>query len=342
MSLTNTAVVLTVLLTPLTGRWAAAEVYDPLQVDLEAIVAPIDATVRDASRQREIPVRIYLPADLPGENEATAPAPVVLFSHGLGGSRENNPYLGRHWAARGYAVVFMQHVGSDESVWQDVGPLRRMAALRNAASAENFMLRAKDVPAVLDQLAAWNAAASSDEGVAGQLAGRFDLTRVGMSGHSFGAVTTQAVSGQAYAGGRVALADPRIAAAVLLSPSTPRRGDPAEAFGGVNLPWLLMTGTRDEARIGGQTAASRRQVFPALPPGDKYELVLDGAEHSAFGDRKLPGDQSPRNPNHHRAILALSTAFWDAYLRDDAAAKSWLQGDGPRSVLQDTDLWQQK
>jgi len=53
------------------------------------------------------------------------------------------------------------------------------------------------------------------------------------------------------------------------------------------------------------------------------------AEHSAFGDRPLPGDQKPRNPNHHRAILALSTAFWDAYLRGDAAARAWLQGARP-------------
>ncbi len=33
---------------------------------------------------------------------AHALAPVVLFSHGLGGSREGNPYLGHHWAAGGF------------------------------------------------------------------------------------------------------------------------------------------------------------------------------------------------------------------------------------------------
>jgi hypothetical protein len=83
-------------------------------------------------------------------------------------------------------------------------------------------------------------------------------------------------------------------------------------------------------------------VYPALPPGSKYELVLDGAEHSAFTDRPLPGERGGRNPNHHRAILALSTAFWDAYLREDSAAKTWLDGDGPRSVLDAKDRWQRK
>jgi hypothetical protein len=47
-----------------------------------------------------------------------------------------------------------------------------------------------------------------------------------------------------------------------------------------------------------------------------------------------------RNPNHHRVILALSTAFWDAYLRGDAQALAWLNGSGPRSVLEAADLWQ--
>jgi hypothetical protein len=70
--------------------------------------------------------------------------------------------------------------------------------------------------------------------------------------------------------------------------------------------------------------------------------VLDGAEHSAFSDRALPGDQGTRNPNHHRAILGLSTAFWDSYLRGDAAARAWLDGSGARSVLEKADRWLRK
>jgi hypothetical protein len=106
-----------------------------------------------------------------------------------------------------------------------------------------------------------------------------------------------------------------------------------------------MTGTKDVAPIGGQTVESRLAVFPALPPGDKYELVLDGAQHSVFTDRAMIGDNQPRNPNHHRAILAISTAFWDTYLRNDAAAKQWLRDHGPkgpRSVLEKRDKWQSK
>ena len=275
------------------------------------------------------PLRVHLPQD-------RSLAPVVLFSHGLGGSREGNAYLGTHWALRGYAAVFLQHPGSDSSVWRDVPQRQRRQAMEQAAGAGNLLLRVKDVKVVLDQLAQWN----EDAGHA--LSGRLDLGRVGMSGHSFGAVTTQAVSGQRFRG-RLSLTDPRIKAAIAMSPSRPRRGgDSAESFGDVGIPWLLMTGTRDLAPIGGADLASRLAVFPALPPGGAYELVLDGAEHSAFSDRPLPGDAAPRNPNHHRAILALSTAFWDAWLRGDGAARRWLDGDGPSSLLEKADRWQRK
>ena len=313
------------------GRALAADgAYDPLAVSNQRRPETLDLSVTDTERQREIPIRIYLPSE-------KAPAPVVLFSHGLGGSREGCAYLGEHWAGRGYVAVFLQHPGSDTSVWKDAPLGQRMAAMQKAAGAQNFMLRVKDVPAVLDQLERWNRSDGHP------LAGRLDMKRVGMSGHSFGAVTTQAVSGQIFTRGGMSLTDSRIKAAIAFSPSTPRDGsDPKQAFGAVKIPWMLMTGTKDLAPIGGTDMASRLGVFPALPPGGKYELVLWGAEHSAFTDRALPGDTEKRNPNHHRVILALSTAFWDAWLRQDPAARAWLDGDGPSSVLEKNDRWQKK
>ena len=306
---------------------AGAAVYDPLAVRTPES-QPLDLTVHDSKRARDIPVRSYLP-------DARASAPVVLFSHGLGGSREGNRFMGEHWSGRGYAAVFLQHPGSDTAVWRDVPAAQRLAAMRKAASLDNFLLRVRDVPAVLDALAAWNAGADHP------LRGRLDLARAGMSGHSFGAVTTEAVSGEAFPGG-ISFTDRRIRAAIAFSPSSPRARDPKQAFGSVRIPWLLMTGTKDTVIIGDANLESRLAVFPALPPGEKYELVLDRAEHSAFTDRALPGDTEPRNPNHHRAMLAISTAFWDAYLRQDAAARTWLDGGGPRSVLESKDRWQKK
>jgi predicted dienelactone hydrolase len=305
--------------------------YDPLAVSTEKLTEPIDIIVDDGAREhREIPLHIYLPV-------TKSPAPVVLFSHGLGGTNRGSAFLGKHWAARGYVAVFVQHPGSDDTVWRDKPFADRLNAMRKAAGLDNFMLRVKDIPVVLDQLDRWNQNPNH------ALAGRLDMKKIGMSGHSFGAVTTQAVSGQTYPLGGTSLADKRIKAAIAFSPSSPRKGiEPKQAFGAVPIPWMLMTGTKDIAPIGDQDAKSRLAVFAALPPGGKYELVLDNAEHSVFTERPLPGDKEKRNPNHHRVILAMSTAFWDTYLRDDAEAKAWLDGDGPQHVLEHGDKWQKK
>lgn len=301
--------------------------YDPLALEAGLRRSPVDLTVRDAARKRDLPVLVYLPAN-------STPAPVVLFSHGLGGSRNGSAFLGKHWSARGYVAVFLQHPGSDDSVWKGQPASRWMKSMKQAASLANFRLRVQDVVAVLNQLEAWSADKSSP------LAGRLDLKKVGMSGHSFGAVTAQAVSGEAFPLRGQEFTDPRIRACLVLSPSAPRIGRASKAFGSVKIPWLLMTGTKDVAPIGHADLKSRLAVYPALRGAPKYELVLHNAEHSVFTDRALPGDREPRNPHHHRVILALSTAFWDAYLRGDAAALAWLHGPGPRSVMEAEDRWQ--
>lgn len=304
--------------------------YDPLALPRAAEAPkPLDLDVVDAERGRTVPIRVWLPS-------GTAPTPVILVSHGLGGSREGPAYLGRHWQARGFGVVYLQHPGSDEAVWRDLPFAERLPALKAAADLPNTLARYADVRSVLDALEAWNA----DEGHT--LFRRLDRARVGMTGHSFGAVTTQGVAGQAIRGGRRPFTLARIEAALLMSPSPPPTGDAATAFGTVNIPWMIMTGTEDGSPIGRTTPEARREVFRALPPGSKYELVLDGGEHQAFGDRVLPGSKRPRDPNHHRVVLALSTAFWDAFLRGDESARAWLESDAPRGVLAEGDGWQWK
>ncbi|MEI6177330.1 MAG: dienelactone hydrolase [Verrucomicrobiota bacterium] len=302
----------------------AEAVYDPLKVTNVDIVSKT-FDVRDAVRDRSLPVRVYLP-------DATEPAPVILFSHGLGGSRDNNSYLGNHWAKRGYIVVFIQHPGSDEAVWKEKKTGQRMGAMKQAASVENFISRNKDIPIVIDALSAWN----SDK--TNPLHDRFDLKHIGMSGHSFGAVTTQSVAGQSAAGGRVSFTEPRLSAAVMMSPSPPARGDPAMAFGSIKIPCLLMTGTLDDSQIGNSQAADRLKVFPNLTGAPAWQVVFDKATHMSFGERDMKGNSETGN-RYHKPILALTTAFWDAQLRGDKAAKAWLNGSGARSVLDPKDQW---
>jgi dienelactone hydrolase len=309
-----------------------AAVYDPAITPYNSKFNTMDVTIHDNSGARDIPIKIYLP-------DATAPTPIILYSHGLGGSREESSYLAKHWAARGYTVVYHQHPGSDIDIWKNIPERRRFKrfmAMKKGISYQNFILRVEDVDRVLEQLDKWN----QTEGH--ELEGRLDLKKVGMSGHSFGARTAQAVGGQAFTESNDKFTNSRITAALLMSPSSPK-GSSKDAFGTVSIPWMLMTGTNDTAPFGRNSdATTRLTIFPALPSGGKYELVLYNAEHLAFTDHALKDSSEPRNPNHHKVILGLSTAFWDAYLREDDAAMVWLDGEGPESVLHKHDTWQKK
>ena len=285
----------------------------------------------DASRSRTVPVKVYLPA---GE----APTPVVLFSHGLGGSREGNPYLGNHWASEGYVAIFLQHPGSDRSVWEDASPRGRLTALKSAANLEATRNRLDDVPFVIDQLETWNAEADHP------LEGRLDLESIGLAGHSYGAVTTLGLTDRTF-GGQRTLHEKRIDAFLPMSPQPGKVGSPGDFFGSVSVPVLCMTGTEDGSPIDPTLSpADRRKVYAAFPSGDKYQLVFDGAHHFAFGGSGNATKQRARNPNHHPAIQAISTKFWDAYLKRDPAARAWLQSEAPREAcsLAEGDVWEWK
>jgi predicted dienelactone hydrolase len=232
--------------------------------------------------------------------------------------------------------VFLQHPGSDNAIWEDVPRLKRFSELRKAASWKNLKLRVGDVSSAIDQLEAWNAKEGHP------LFGRLDLRHIGMSGHSFGATTTQNVSGQRNLEIKP---EPRIRAAIPMNPSMPRTRNPERTFQTVEIPWLCMTGTNDESLIGGASAESRRKVFESLPEGSKYELVLSEAEHFAFTETSLEFGRkksAERNPNHQPAIKAISTAFWDSYLLENAEARAWLDGETVRTVLEEADAWQAK
>lgn len=283
----------------------------------------------DADRSRTVPLKIY-------RVPSTDPRPVIVFSHGLGGSRENSAYLGEHWAAQGYVAVFVQHLGSDESVWKEAPAAGRLATMRAAASAKSLLERLGDIPFVLDQLEKWNVMEAHP------LRGALDLEKIGMCGHSFGAVTTQAMMGQRFPGGKSA-GEARFDAFLAMSPSTGRGFSAAESFGHVDRPVLCMTGTEDDSPIQPEvTPESRREVYGALPPGDKFQLVFDGAGHFAFSDSKR--FEARRLARHHEAILILSTRFWDAYLKGDGTAESWLKSTAPRddAKLVEADRWEWK
>lgn len=283
----------------------------------------------DASRNRQVPAKIYYP-------EMGTALPVVLFSHGLGGTREGYEYLGRHWASWGYVSVHLQHVGSDDSVWRGLAPAEAIAAMnRAAANPVNAINRPLDVRFALDQLTRMN----EEEG---PLKGRLDLTRVGMAGHSFGGWTTMACIGQtlpALAKRTSPLADPRIKAAIAMSAPAPKR-DPQRAVANIKVPLMHMTGTLDDSPIGDTKASERRIAFDALNGPEQYLVIFIGGDHMVFSGRvrgaeALLGMQSGggKDDVFRSLIVQGTTAFWDWYLKGDEKAGEWLRHGGYAAVL---------
>ena len=149
----------------------------------------------DERRQRPIPCRHYLP-------QGVARTPLILFSHGLGGDRDNGERWLRHWVSHGYRGLALQHAGSDAAVMAG-SPMALRRALTAATTPEQSLARLADLGFVLDEVWRRQAVDPAWAGV--------DLERVGLAGHSYGAVTTQAMAGERRTYGPP-VAEPRLRA----------------------------------------------------------------------------------------------------------------------------------
>lgn len=105
---------------------------------------------------------------------------------------------------------------------------------RMASDWRNAIERPRDVSFAIDQLEKANAPG-------GELAGKLDLKRIGVAGHSFGAYTAMAIAGQT--GGRSSFRDPRVSAAIAMSAPAPKGNgtyakiDPRSLCGGSSCFW---------------------------------------------------------------------------------------------------------
>lgn len=302
------------------GDTTSAAVYkqspEPIQVEV------VRYDWRDGKRDRKVPVKIYFP------KSASGPFPVIIFSHGLGGSRENYEYLGRHWASHGYVSVHLQHLGSDDAVWKNGAGMGRMEAMRKAAAnPRNAINRPLDVSFAIDQLEKLNQEKSPFQK-------RLDLERIGVAGHSFGAFTVLATIGQTFlprSAGESRMADPRVKAGIAMSaPVGIDRGHFDQAFAGVKVPCFHMTGTRDFSPIGDTRPEDRRVPFDHISGADQFLITFKDGDHMIFSGRGPVRIGAEKDEHFQKLICASSTAFWDAYLRGDAKAKQWLMQDFER------------
>jgi hypothetical protein len=119
------------------------------------------------------------------------PYPVILFSHGWRGFREQNTFQMQELASHGYIVVSIQHTyGAILTVFPDgtIAPNNPLA-LPSGAPDDEYDLAARklaaqwaaDIGYTLDTLAEWNT-----DDPAGRFTNLFDLERIGAMGHSTG------------------------------------------------------------------------------------------------------------------------------------------------------------
>ena len=273
-------------------------------------VASFNVDWKDDKRSRSVPVKIYHPKGL------TMPAPVIVFSHGTGGTRETYTYLANFWTSHGYVCVHPQHAGSDSKAILAFGNIKD--GLKKAVSnPQNAVERVRDVTFVLDQLAKLD----KDDAT---LKGKLDLDAVGVAGHSFGAHTSLAAAGQLMAG--TDLRDKRVKAIIPMSAPAPKL-NADRAFAGITIPSLHMTGTLDDSPVGDTTAKERRIPYDKITKADKYFINFEGGDHMIFSGRITKGDRK-QDADFQRVIKQTSLAFWDAYLKNDAMAAEWLNGAG--------------
>ena len=260
---------------------------------------------------------VVLPAPGRGEDlrvRVSAPAtgqrlPVIVFSHGFGGSLDGYAPLADFWAAHGFAVVQPTHLDSRTLGLPPEDPRTPLI----------WRIRVEDLTRVLDGLDVLEAAVPS-------LGGRLDHGRIAVAGHSSGGQTAGMLLGARVLDADGApgedMSDPRVTAGVLLS--TAGRGGAdltpfaAEHFPFMNpgfaemtTPALVVAGDHDQSALSVRGPDWFTDPY-YLSPGPKALLTVAGGEHSLGG---ITGYGVTETTDEHPGRVALVQRLSWAYLR---------------------------
>lgn len=269
---------------------------------------------------RQTPLKLHLP-------DGDGPFPVVVVSHGAGGNWNSNFAQARHLASHGYAVVCLEHTGSNTKRMLSGGFAIGKAMAKMTRDTDEVLDRPKDVSFAIDQVVEWNESHQT-------LRSKFDIQHIGVLGHSFGAYTTLVVCGARPAldwiqpkfedgkGLGPDLLDKRVRCGVALSPQGP--GEPfflKESYESIRVPLLGISGDRDKQQ--NFKPIHRWHSFQYWPPRDRYFLWIDNATHLSFSDstgsKRRHKPAASRRSSRHEDVQKISRAatlrFFDKYLR---------------------------
>lgn len=273
---------------------------------------------------------------------ADAPIPLIVFSHGMGGSSEAFDEVTAHWASHGFVVILPTH--ADSMRRQDEAGRREFLTNPSTYMARvDPVGRVNDVKRILDSL----------DAIEGQVPGLrladgkalIDRSRMGMAGHSAGALTTQmAIGVKVRTRDQLrprSFGDERFSCAIVISgQGTTNRMLARDSWSGVTRPILVITGSKDVAAVGRETPESRQDPYRFAPAGDKYLLFIEGATHSSYQGKETAarrlldgGDPGLDIRTIGAAVKSQTLAFWDAFLKGAEEAKDYLK----RGAVEGTD-----
>ena len=208
---------------------------------------------------RTLPTAVWYPAasDTSGPDAALAtdgrPFPLVIFGHALGSYNSQSTFLTTHLASHGYIVA------------APAFPLSSLGAPGGATVAD-VAAQARDVTFVINSFLGF----ASD--TRNRFASGVDAERIGLTGHSGGALTTLVTTYDAN------LREPRIKAAVPFAP--PSCFFQPGYFDAARVPLLIVQGDRD---LLVDAAGDAGAVYArAHPP--KALLLVHGGTHLGFSD----------------------------------------------------------
>jgi predicted dienelactone hydrolase len=283
---------------------------------LMLLAGPTDSrstTLHDPARNKDLPIRVTWPT-------SKGTYPVIVFSHGFRGSKDNMDPLVKPWAEHGYVVIQPTH--EDSISLMPLGERRNALQTRGPNGFATWRSRIEDDKFILDSLA------KLEEKIP-ELKGKLDAKTVGVGGHSFGAHTADTLAGMTLA--RRSFADRRPKAFLLISPQGKGAAQGDDAWKECTRPMMIVSGTEDKTPIDDPRTTSdptrRQDPYRLSPPGDKYLVWIDGATHNfggITGSFAWSGAGKP-NAQHVKWVQQTSLAFWDAYLKGKKKAREALQ-----------------
>lgn len=276
-----------------------------------------------ARNGRAVPYKIYKSGD------QAEPRPLIIWSHGLGGGRDGAGFLARFLAEYGYIVMHIQHFGTDTTMWEGK-PGHPWDVIRATEITRQMTLdRFGDVPFIVSQLNAIEAEHDLN----------IDADRIGMSGHSFGAMTSQVMMGMTFPNDHdimTSYAHDAFKAAIFYSFSSLSHvsdADSTELFRAMDRPMFYMTGTDDDSPISGLDYKHRLPAYNHASSQEKHVLIIQDGDHMVFTGSRGKLDENPNKDAQEELIQYSSLAFWETYLNDNAHAKDWLIASGFQGYL---------